>query len=121
MKILIVDDSKIVRDIVKQSLALFGYNDVIEAFDGLDALSKAEANKGKINLYVFDVNMPRMNGIELVKEIRKIDRQNPIIMLTTESDKAKMIEAKSNGATGWIIKPFESEKFIKVVEMFLKK
>ena len=65
--------------------------------------------------------MPRMDGITLVGEVRKIDSSAPIIMLTTETDKSKMVQAKNLGATGWIIKPFDSEKFIKVVEMFLKK
>jgi two-component system chemotaxis response regulator CheY len=121
MSILIVDDSDVVRSVVKQALSLYGYTDVIEAVDGYDALEKIKANRGKIGLYVFDVNMPRMDGITLVGETRKLDPAPPIVMLTTETDKAKMVKARDLGATGWIIKPFDSDKFIKVVEMFLKK
>jgi len=65
--------------------------------------------------------MPRMDGLTLVGEVKKIHQAVPIIMLTTETDKEKMVKAKELGATGWIVKPFEAEKFIKVVEMFVKK
>ena len=121
MKIMIVDDSDVVRSVVRKALALYGYIDVLEAVDGQDALDKARSEQINIGLYVLDVNMPRMDGITLVQEIRKFNTTTPIIMLTTETDKSKMVLAKNYGATGWIIKPFDSEKFIKVVEMFLKK
>ncbi|OHD07427.1 MAG: histidine kinase [Spirochaetes bacterium GWB1_36_13] len=121
MAILIVDDSDIVRDVVKQALNLYGYKDTLEARDGVEALEKVKKDSSRIELYVFDVNMPNMDGITLVGEVRKIDRSTPIIMLTTETDKDKMIKAKNFGATGWIIKPFDAPRFIKVVEMFLKK
>ena len=121
MAILIVDDSDIVRDVVKQALNLYGYKDTLEARDGVEALEKVKKDSSRIQLYVFDVNMPNMDGITLVGEVRKIDRSTPIIMLTTETDKDKMIKAKNFGATGWIIKPFDAPRFIKVVEMFLKK
>jgi two-component system, chemotaxis family, chemotaxis protein CheY len=106
---------------VKKALSLYGYEEVIEAEDGEDALVKLKPIINNIGLYVLDVNMPKMDGLTLVKEIRSINSTTPIIMLTTETDKAKMIKAKEYGATGWIIKPFDSDKFIKVVEMFLKK
>lgn len=119
--IVVVDDSEIIRSIVEQTLRLYNYNEIIMASDGQDALEKIKSHIGKIALYVFDVNMPKMDGLTLVKEVRKFDTTTPIIMLTTETDKSKMLTAKQNGATGWIIKPFEGEKFIKVVEMYLKK
>lgn len=121
MAIIIVDDSSVVRSVVKKSLELYGYSDIIEAEDGKDALEKIKPRHEDIVLYVLDVNMPEMDGITLVGEIRKLDSTAPIVMLTTESDKSKMMQAKGLGATGWIIKPFDAEKFIKVVEMFLKK
>jgi two-component system chemotaxis response regulator CheY len=121
MSILIVDDSGVVRSVVKKSLELYGYSDVIEAEDGIDALEKIKVAYQNIELFVLDVNMPKMDGITLIGEIRKLNSTTPIVMLTTESDKAKMMNAKNLGATGWIIKPFDAEKFIKVVEMFLKK
>ena len=61
-----------------------------------------------------------MDGITLVQEVRKIDPTTPIIMLTTETDKSKMLKARDYGATGWIIKPFQGEKFLKIVEMYVK-
>lgn len=121
MKIVVVDDSEIVRNIVKQALKMYGYYDIIEAPDGVQAMKKIELYHKEIQLYVLDVNMPNMDGITLVENIRKLNKDTPIVMLTTETDKAKMIQAKSLGASGWIVKPFDAERFIKVVNMFLKK
>lgn len=121
MSILIVDDSDIVRDVVRQALELYGYKTNIQAKDGVEALEQFKKHSHSIKLCVLDVNMPKMDGIQLVAEIRKINQSVPIIMLTTETDKAKMMKAKELGATGWIIKPFDAPRFIKVVEMFLKK
>jgi two-component system chemotaxis response regulator CheY len=121
MAIFIVDDSDVVRSIVKQTLNMYGYKDIIEAENGVKALEKIKTQYQNIELYVLDVNMPEMDGITLIGEIRKIDPDTPIIMLTTETDKAKMVKAKTLGATGWVIKPFEGERFIKVVKMFLEK
>ncbi len=118
--ILVADDSDVIRSIVEQTLKLYHYDHIIAAVDGQDALEKARAHKDTIALYVLDVNMPRMDGISLVKELRAFDPTTPIIMLTTETDKAKMMTARDNGATGWIIKPFQGDKFIRVVEMYLK-
>jgi len=118
--ILIADDSDVIRSIVEQTLRLYHYEHIITAIDGQDALEKARTHKNEIALYVFDVNMPKMDGISLVKEVRSFDSSTPIIMLTTETDKAKMMTARDNGATGWIIKPFQGDKFIRVVEMYLK-
>ncbi len=121
MSIMIVDDSGVVRSVVKKSLELYGFTDTIEAEDGQAALEMLTPRYQDIELYVLDVNMPRMDGITLVGEIRKLSAGTPIVMLTTESDKAKMMRAKELGATGWVIKPFDAEKFIKIVQMFLKK
>ncbi|MGC8764810.1 MAG: response regulator [Brevinematia bacterium] len=119
--IVVVDDSEIIRSIVEQTLRLYNYSEIIMASDGVDALEKIKPIIGRIALYVLDVNMPKMDGLTLVKEVRKLDVTTPIIMLTTETDKSKMLTAKQYGATGWIIKPFDGERFIKVVEMYLKK
>jgi len=118
--IFIADDSDVIRRIVEETLKLNKYENILTAVDGQDALEKINANIGKIALYVFDVNMPRMDGVSLVKEVRKLDPTTPIIMLTTETDKNKMLTARDYGATGWIIKPFQGEKFIKIVEMYVK-
>jgi len=121
MKILIVDDSAVVRTVVTQALGMAGYTDLAEAVDGVSALEMAQAPGAAFGLYILDVNMPRMDGITLVAELRKLDPRSPIIMLTTETDKAKMTLAKELGATGWIVKPFDAEKFIGVVKLFVKK
>lgn len=118
--IVVVDDSEVIRNIVDQTLRMANYPDIILAENGVDALQKIKPLLGQIALYISDVNMPEMDGLTLVKEIRKLDSTTPIIMLTTETDKSKMIVAKENGATGWIIKPFEGEKFLKVVEMYIR-
>jgi two-component system, chemotaxis family, chemotaxis protein CheY len=121
VKILIVDDSAVVRTVVTQALAMAGYTDLLEAADGVAALTTAKAEGTSVGLYVLDVNMPNMDGITLVGELRKANLKAPIIMLTTETDKAKMTRAKELGATGWIVKPFDAEKFIGVVKLFVKK
>ena len=119
-KIVVVDDSDVIRSIVEQTLKLHKYDEIVSAVDGQDGLEKIKANLGNIALMVFDVNMPKLDGISLVQEVRKLDSVTPIIMLTTETDKAKMLTARDFGATGWIVKPFDGDKFIKVVEMYLK-
>ncbi len=119
-KILVVDDSEIVKNVIEKALSFYGYTNIIFASDGAEALKIIKDNIGSIALYVFDVNMPVMDGLTLVKETRQIDTTTPIIMHTTETDKKKMLIARDNGATGWVIKPFEAEKFIKVIEMYLK-
>lgn len=120
-KIVLVDDSDVILDIVSQALKMYGYEDILRAKDGQEGLQVIKQNQGNIALCIFDVNMPKMDGISLVKEVRKFDSTTPIIMLTTETDKSKIITAKEYGATGWIVKPFEAEKFIKVVEMYVTK
>lgn len=121
MSICIVDDSGVVREVVKKALQLYQYSDFIEAENGKSALEKIKTHFSKIELYILDVNMPEMDGITLVGEIRKLSLNTPIIMLTTETDKSKMQKAKELGATGWVVKPFDAEKFIKVVDILLGK
>jgi two-component system, chemotaxis family, chemotaxis protein CheY len=120
MGVCIVDDSEISREVVKRSLKMYDYKVDLEAFDGLDAIEKIRNFSGTIDLFVLDINMPKMNGLDLITEIRKNNKNTPIVMLTTETDKDKMTIAKERGATGWIVKPFDAEKFIKIVKMFIK-
>jgi two-component system chemotaxis response regulator CheY len=113
--ILTVDDSSSVRQMVGFTLREAGY-EVIEACDGKDALNKMT---GKIiNLVITDLNMPNMDGIELIKNIRKnyTNKFVPILMLTTESQESKKIEGKQAGATGWIVKPFKQEQLLAVIK-----
>ncbi|MBU1101823.1 MAG: response regulator [Bacteroidetes bacterium] len=113
--IMTVDDSASVRQMVSFTLKEAGY-DVIEACDGKDALSKI--NVKDLNLIVTDLNMPNMDGIELIKNVRSNPKYKftPIIMLTTESQGEKKMEGKSAGATGWIVKPFQPAQLISVIK-----
>lgn len=120
MGICIVDDSEISREVIKRSLKMYGYELAIEAVDGVDALNKIRAYTGKIDLYIFDVNMPNMDGLTLISEVRKFDVVTPVIILTTETDKSKMSIAKEKGAAGWVVKPFDAEKFNKIIKMVMK-
>lgn len=117
-KILAVDDSVSIRKSLSFILQQEGY-EVTEAVDGVDALAKAKADK--FALVITDINMPNMDGIQLTKELRKTDgyKFTAIIALTTESQEDKMKEGKEAGATGWIVKPFTSEKLLAVVKKII--
>lgn len=116
--ILTVDDSASIRQMVKFTLNDAGYN-IIEAVDGKDALEKIQ--KTPVHMLISDVNMPNMDGIELVRQVRTLPAHKfiPIIMLTTESQDAKKQEGKQAGATGWIVKPFKPEQLLAVVKKVL--
>ena len=113
-KILIVDDSKAIRQSIRFVLEQNEYQ-VLDAEDGLDALEKLE--NGTVDLIITDVNMPNMNGIELIQEVRGKDgfKFVPILVLTTESQNSVMEKGKAAGATGWIVKPFSTDKLLAAV------
>lgn len=117
--VLIVDDSKTMRDMVSYTLTSAGF-EVVQAGDGKEAVSKL-SNGSKPDLVVTDLNMPDMDGITLIKEIRKMPahKYTPILMLTTESSDEKKAEGRSSGATGWIVKPFNPEQFLKILKKVL--
>lgn len=113
--ILTVDDSASIRQMVSFTLKSAGY-EVVEAVDGMDGLEKA---KGKaFSLVLTDQNMPRMDGIGLIKSLRgmPVYRGVPILMLTTESSDAMKQQGRAAGATGWLVKPFDPQKLIEVVK-----
>lgn len=114
-KIMVVDDSLMVRQQVCSTLAQAGF-EVVEAHDGVDALEKLAAGPD-LALIVLDVNMPTMNGIELLRRLRGNARSAmiPVIMLTTEGHPQLMQEAKLLGAKGWIIKPFKPALLVAAV------
>ena len=121
MKLLIVDDSTMLRDMLSYALNEGGYNDVVEAVDGLDGLNKSKLTT--FDLVITDVNMPNMDGLTLVSELRNLQQyaKTPILVLTTErSDKMKS-KGKASGATGWIVKPFVPEQLLKAVNIVLNK
>ncbi len=112
--VLSVDDSASMRQMVRLTLVDAGY-DVVEAEDGKDALAKAQG--ASFNMVVTDLNMPNMDGLTLIRELRKLPAYKgvPIVFLTTESDDSRKQEAKAAGATGWITKPFNKDQLIAVV------
>ena len=113
--ILAVDDSASMRQMVSFTLKSAGYS-VVEAVDGVDALAKAKTMKA--NIVITDVNMPNMDGISLIAELRKLPDYKfiPILMLTTESGVSKKQEGKAAGATGWIVKPFNPDQLLSTVK-----
>ena len=115
--ILTVDDSASVRQMVKFTLSDAGYT-VIEAVDGNDALEKLAQ---PVNLVITDLNMPKLDGIGLIRKIRANPARKglPIIMLTTESQEARKQEGKAAGATGWMVKPFSIPQLLAVVKKVL--
>ena len=113
--ILAVDDSASIRQMVSFTLKSAGY-EVIEAVDGVDGLDKAKARS--VNLVLTDQNMPRMDGLTLIKNLRALPlyKSVPILMLTTESSDAMKAQGRAAGATGWLVKPFDPMKLIEVVK-----
>jgi two-component system chemotaxis response regulator CheY len=113
--VLAIDDSASIRQMVSFTLKSSGYS-VIEAVDGVDGLDKA---RGKtVNLVLTDQNMPRMDGLTLIKSLRAMTQYKsvPILMLTTESSDAMKAQGRAAGATGWLVKPFDPQKLIEVVK-----
>ena len=120
MKILLVDDSKTMRPIQKSVLSQLGYTEIEEACDGQDALSKVGAFQP--DLMLVDWNMPIMDGITFVKQIRQTDKTTPIIMVTTESEKARVIEAIKAGVNNYVVKPFTPDSLgQRITETLTKK
>jgi two-component system, chemotaxis family, chemotaxis protein CheY len=116
--ILSVDDSASIRQMITFTLQKEGYA-VLEAVDGKDALGKM--NSAAVDMVLTDLNMPNMDGIELIRELRgKAEyKYTPIVMLTTESSMNKKDEGRQAGATGWIVKPFKPEQLIAVIKRLL--
>jgi two-component system chemotaxis response regulator CheY len=106
MKILLVDDSNTMRRIQRNTLGTLGFTDVDEAEDGADAVAKVQA--GSYELVLMDWNMPNMTGLEALKAIRANPKTAavPVIMVTSESEKSRILEAVQAGATNYIVKPF---------------
>ncbi len=107
MKILLVDDSRTIRNIQKNTLKTLGHEDIAEAADGLEALSFLASTRPELMLV--DWNMPNMDGITLIKKVRETDKTLPIIMVTTEAEKSRVIEAVKAGVNNYVVKPFTAE------------
>ncbi len=113
--VLAVDDSASIRQMVSFTLKSAGY-EVLEAVDGQDGLDKAKSNA--VNLVLTDQNMPRMDGLTLIKTLRALPqyKTTPILMLTTESSDTMKQQGRAAGATGWLVKPFDPQKLLEVVK-----
>lgn len=118
--ILIVDDSDSIRNLVQFTLEGANFK-VITAENGKEALKYFE-NKNDIHLLLTDLHMPIMNGMELIKHVRNLEKYNymPILFLTTETQIGLKKEAKEIGATGWIIKPFDANKLINTIKKVIR-
>ena len=116
--ILYADDSVSLRSLVNDVLTNAGYN-VIVSEDGADALSKLTS---EVDLVLTDLNMPNKDGIDVIKGVREQPEHKvtPILLLTTESEKDKKMEAKAAGATGWVVKPFQAEKLLSTIKKVLR-
>ena len=119
--ILTVDDSSTMRQMVGIALKGAGFG-VLEAGDGVEALEKLRSAARPVDLVLTDLNMPRMDGIELTRQIRLLEhlRGVPIILLTTESSPEMKQRGKSAGATGWIVKPFQPKQLLDVVAKVIR-
>lgn len=113
--IMVVDDSSTMRQMVNFTLTSAGYR-VVEAIDGADALAKSGVQP--IDVFLTDLNMPNLNGIELTRRLRSLPnyRFTPVVLLTTESQQEKKVEGKAAGASGWIVKPFQVDQLLSVVK-----
>ncbi|MEQ8281001.1 MAG: response regulator [Deltaproteobacteria bacterium] len=117
-KILVVDDSATIRQQAGMFLRSKGF-EVVEAQDGQQGYEKAQSED--VALMLVDVNMPVMNGIEMIGKVRQLDKhaKTPIFMVTTESSKAKVQEGKAAGATAWMVKPFNPDLLMKAITKVL--
>ena len=104
MKVLLVDDSKTMRNIQRGILTQLGYEQIEEAVDGQDALSKVNAFNPE--LILLDWNMPNMDGITFIRQYRSSGAKIPVIMVTTEAEKSRVVEAIKAGVNNYVVKPF---------------
>lgn len=120
LKLLVVDDSSTMRRIIKNTLQRLGYDDILEAENGLEAWGILDGTGG-INVLITDWNMPEMNGLNLVKKVRADERYKdiPIIMVTTEGGKAEVITALKAGVNNYIVKPFTPQVLKEKLEVVL--
>jgi len=119
MRIMLVDDSKTMRNIQKSVLAQLGHTEIEEACDGQDALNKVGAFAPE--LLLVDWNMPVMDGLTFIKTFRQTDRTTPIIMVTTEAEKSRVIEAIKAGVNNYVVKPFTPDLLSQRIQETLQK
>ncbi len=118
MKVLIVDDSQIMRKIITGVLKKLKVNDILEAVNGQEAVTKVSENDD-IGLVLMDWNMPMMNGLDAVKQIRAGGSKVPIVMCTTEAEKERVLEAVKAGSNDYLVKPFNPKDIQNKLGKFL--
>ena len=106
-RVLVADDSSTMRKIILRSLSAVGVPTAVEAADGEEAINLFEP--GKFDLVLTDWNMPRKNGLEVIQEVRKVDKDVTIIMVTTEAEKSRVLEAIQAGVSDYLVKPFTAD------------
>mgnify|MGYP006272513329 CR=1 FL=1 len=119
MRVMLIDDSKTMRNIQKSVLRQLGHTEIEEACDGQDALSKIGAFQPE--LVLVDWNMPNMDGLTFVKQYRKTDKTTPMIMVTTEAEKARVIDAIKAGVNNYVVKPFTPDLLSQRIEETMSK
>ncbi|MGC9323705.1 MAG: response regulator [Desulfomonilia bacterium] len=122
-KILVVDDSATLRASVNYTLKEAGFDIIcaINGADGLEKLSHAMKNGDQIGMIISDINMPIMDGITFIKEVKKTPfKFTPILVLTTESEQDMKMKGKQAGAAGWLVKPFKPEQLVYVTKKFMR-
>jgi two-component system chemotaxis response regulator CheY len=120
MKVLLVDDSRTMRSIQQKVLSATPGYEFAEAADGVEALAVLAA-QGKFDLIIVDWNMPNMDGITLVRKIRETDKTTPLIMATTEAEKARVLDAIKAGVNNYVVKPFTPESLMEKVTQTMAK
>jgi two-component system chemotaxis response regulator CheY len=116
-KVLVVDDSGTMRKIILRSLNALGVTDVVEAGDGSDGLELFQQQQ--FDIVLTDWNMPRMTGLELLKAIRATGSTLPVILITTEAEKGRVLEAVQAGVSDYLVKPFETEGLRQKLQKFV--
>jgi two-component system chemotaxis response regulator CheY len=117
MRVLLADDSGTMRTIMRRSLESLGVTGAVEAADGLQAIELFKAGNG-FDLVLTDWNMPGKTGIEVAREIRAVDANVPIVMVTTEAEKTRVLEAIEAGVSDYLVKPFTTDTLRKKLERF---
>lgn len=119
MRIMLVDDSRTIRNIQKNVLKQLNHTDVVEAADGVEAL--AAFNEQVPDLMFVDWNMPNMDGITLVQKIREVNKTVPMIMCTTEAEKSRVLQAIKAGVNNYIVKPFTVESLAEKIQQTMER
>ncbi|MCK4629221.1 MAG: response regulator [Sedimentisphaerales bacterium] len=120
MKFLLVDDSRTMRNIWKKVISSLENSETVEAGDGVEGLNAIKEN-GPVDIMLVDWNMPNMDGLTMVKKVRETDKTTPIIMVTTEAEKPRIIEAIKAGVNNYVVKPFTPDALLGKIDETLKR